>query len=93
MTALSLIIAVAVGVIAGVAGRILLRRDRTVPLWLPVAAGVAAAVLATVLARMADTERSGPTVTEFVLQLLFAGAGVATVAMTADRERTGESSR
>jgi uncharacterized membrane protein YeaQ/YmgE (transglycosylase-associated protein family) len=86
MTALSLIIAVTVGVVAGAAGRALVRR-RSVPLWLLVAAGVAAAVLATVVARMAGVERPGPTVTEVVLQILLAAAGVALVAATADRER------
>ncbi|MBG0565448.1 GlsB/YeaQ/YmgE family stress response membrane protein [Actinoplanes aureus] len=87
MTALSLIIAVTVGVVVGVAGRTLVRRGRTVPLWLPIAAGVAAAVLATVVARMANTARPGPTATEVVLQVLFAAAGVALVAVTADRRR------
>ncbi|WP_328471417.1 hypothetical protein OHA21_07185 [Actinoplanes sp. NBC_00393] len=89
MTALSLIIAVTVGVVAGVTGRMLLRRGRTVPLWLPIAAGVAAAVLATVLSRMANTDRPGPTLTEILLQVLFAVAGVAVVAVTADQAPTG----
>ena len=85
MTAHSLIIAMVVGLAVGVAGRVLACRNRTVPMWLPVAAAVAAAILATVIARMANSDRTGPTVLEFVLQALFAGAGVVVVAVTADR--------
>lgn len=85
MTGLSLITAVAVGAVIGLAGRFLAFRGRTVPVWLPVAAGVAAAVMATVIARMANSDRPGPTVLELVLQVLFAAAGVAVVAVTADR--------
>ncbi|MEU4427641.1 GlsB/YeaQ/YmgE family stress response membrane protein [Actinoplanes sp. NPDC024001] len=89
MTAHSLITAVILGLVIGVAGRMLLRRSRSVPVWLPIAAGVAAAVLATVIARMANTERSGPTVVEIALQVLFALAGVTVVAITADRPPAG----
>lgn len=86
MTAQSLIIAVAVGLVVGCTGRLLIRRGRSVPLWLPVAAGVAAAVLAAVITRMANTDQPGPTVIEVALQVLFAVIGVLLVAMTADRQ-------
>ncbi|OJF15239.1 hypothetical protein [Couchioplanes caeruleus] len=89
MTALSLIIAVTVGLVAGVTGGLQVRRSRPVPLWVPVAAGVAAAILATVIARMADSDRPGPTLVELLLQVIFAAAGVAVVAVTADRPPAG----
>ncbi|SDT27837.1 GlsB/YeaQ/YmgE family stress response membrane protein [Actinoplanes derwentensis] len=93
MTGLSLITAVAIGAVIGIVGRVLTRRGRNVPLWLPVAAGVAAAVLATVIARMANSDRPGPTLLEIVLQVLFAAAGVAVVAVTADRPSSRSSAR
>jgi hypothetical protein len=85
MTANSLFIAVAVGVVTGVVGRLLAGRSRSVPVWLPIAAGVAAAVLATVLAWMSDAIRPGLSDLAVVLQVLFAAAGVAVVVATADR--------
>ncbi|GIF45145.1 GlsB/YeaQ/YmgE family stress response membrane protein [Actinoplanes xinjiangensis] len=91
MTGLSLIAAVSVGAVIGAAGRMLAARCRTVPVWLPLAAGVAAALLATVLTRMAATDGPGPTLVEFVLQVLFAAAGVTLVALTADRPGTPSS--
>jgi uncharacterized membrane protein YeaQ/YmgE (transglycosylase-associated protein family) len=85
VTGLSLIAAVTVGAVIGAAGRMLAARCRTAPIWLPLAAGVAAAVLATVLTRMAAVDGPGPTLVEFVLQVLFAAAGVTVVTLTADR--------
>ncbi|MEV0902765.1 hypothetical protein [Actinoplanes sp. NPDC049802] len=85
MTAHSLIIAVAVGVVTGVAGRLFARRRRLVPVWLPISAGVAAAVLATVLTWLADAILSGLSDAAVVLQVLFAAAAVAIVVLTADR--------
>ncbi|BEL05229.1 hypothetical protein Q0Z83_034200 [Actinoplanes sichuanensis] len=93
MTGLSLIAAVTVGAVIGVAGRMLAARCRTVPVWLPPAAGVAAAVLATVLTRMASVGEPGPTLVEFVLQVLFAVAGVTAVALTAERPGTPTSEK
>jgi hypothetical protein len=85
MTADSLIIAVTVGIVIGVVGRVVVCRGRAVPWWLPAAAGVAAAVLVTVVAWMADADRSGPTALEVLLQVLSAAAGVAVVAVTTER--------
>ncbi|MBO3744144.1 GlsB/YeaQ/YmgE family stress response membrane protein [Actinoplanes flavus] len=85
MTARSLFIAVAVGVVTGVVGRLLAGRSRSVPVWLPIAAGVAAAMLATVLAWMSDVVRPGLSDLAVVMQVLFAAAGVAIVVATADR--------
>jgi hypothetical protein len=85
MTAYSLVIAVAVGVVTGIAGRLLAGRNRVVPVWLPVAAGVAAAVLATVLIWMAAAVRPGLSKLAVTLQVLFAALGVAAVLITADR--------
>jgi uncharacterized membrane protein (UPF0136 family) len=85
MTAFSLIIAVTVGLVIGVAGRLVACRGRSAPWWLPVSAAVAAAVLATVAVRMANTDHTAPTLLEVALQLLFAVVGVAVVAATADR--------
>ncbi|MEU8663034.1 hypothetical protein [Actinoplanes philippinensis] len=86
MTARSLIIAVVVGVVTGLAGRFVAGHSRTVPVWLPVAAGVAAAVLATVLARMADSVRPGLPDLAVVVQVSFAVVTVAAVVATADRQ-------
>jgi hypothetical protein len=85
MTADSLITAVAIGIVVGVAGRVVVCRGRAIPWWLPAAAGVAAAVLVTVIAWMADSDRSGPTALEVLSQVLSAAAGVAVVAVTSDR--------
>jgi hypothetical protein len=85
MTADSLIIAVTVGVVVGLAGRIVVCRGRDLPWWLPAAAGVAAAVMMTVITWMVDADRSGPTAIEVLLQALAAAAGVTIVAVTADR--------
>ncbi|WP_328474399.1 GlsB/YeaQ/YmgE family stress response membrane protein [Actinoplanes sp. NBC_00393] len=97
MTAHSLIIAVTVGIVVGVAGHILTCRGRSVPLWLPPAAAVAAAVLATVIARMANASRPDLTPAEIIVQVLSAVAVVALVAVTggpapagAPREHAGE---
>jgi hypothetical protein len=91
MTAHSLIIAVVVGLVVGIGGRMVLCRRRNVPAWLPVAAAVATAVLAAVIARMANADRVGLTAFEITLQVLFAGAAVAVVALTA--ERTAQTSQ
>jgi uncharacterized membrane protein YeaQ/YmgE (transglycosylase-associated protein family) len=85
MTAHSLIIAVMVGVVTGIAGRLLAGRNRTLPVWLSVSAGVAAAVLATVLAWMVDSVRPGLSDLAVVGQVLFAVVAVAAVVITADR--------
>lgn len=85
MTANSLITAVTVGLFIGVIGRLLTRRARLLPLWLPVSAAVGAAVLAAIIAERADADRPGPTVFEVILQVVFAVAGVTVVAVTADR--------
>ncbi|BBH67162.1 hypothetical protein ACTI_38470 [Actinoplanes sp. OR16] len=86
MTAVSLAAAVAVGVVAGLAALVPLRR-RGLPLWLPFAAGVGAAVLASVVTRLSNAERTSLTLVEFMLQILFAGAGLAAVAVTARNDR------
>lgn len=83
MTAPSLLIAVTLGLLIGLAGRLLPRRARTIPLWLPAAAGVCAAVLATVILRMAVTPA------DVALQVLAATAGVAGVVLTADVRSAG----
>ncbi|MFC4070295.1 hypothetical protein [Actinoplanes subglobosus] len=93
MTGQSLIIAVTVGVVLGVAGRLLAGRRRSLPLWLPPAAGVAAALLATVLTRMAATDPPTPATPEIILQVLFAAAGVTIVALTADRPSADRETR
>lgn len=95
MTAVSLVTAVTIGLVIGLAGRFVTTHGRGAPLWLPLAVGVGAAVFATIVTRMANADRTGLTVVEVLLQVLFAGAGVALVAATADRrprtryDRTG----
>jgi uncharacterized membrane protein (UPF0136 family) len=85
MTAQSLITAVTIGLVLGVTGRLVLRRARGLPMWLPLCAGVGAALLASVMARLAHHDGPVPAGTELAVQVLFAVAGVAVVAMTADR--------
>ncbi|WP_436534651.1 GlsB/YeaQ/YmgE family stress response membrane protein [Actinoplanes sp. HUAS TT8] len=87
MTASSLLTAVTIGLVIGLAGRLLPRRARSVPVWLPAAAGVGAAVLATVIVRMTVPTGAGPGAAEVALQVLFATAGVAGVVTTADRPK------
>lgn len=89
MTASSLISAVTAGVVIGLAGWMLIRRARVAPPWLPVASSVGAALLATILARLTNTDQSNLTAPVAFLQILFAAAGVAAVAGTADRPKHG----
>lgn len=90
MTVHSLIIAVAAGALTGVTGRLLAGRRRTLPTWLPVAAGVAAAVLATVLALIAGSFRPEKPDLVIILQVLFAAVAVAAVVATADRKAAAQ---
>ncbi|WP_229073600.1 GlsB/YeaQ/YmgE family stress response membrane protein [Actinoplanes sp. DH11] len=86
MSAVSLAAAVAVGLVAGLAACAPLRR-RGLPVWLPFAAGVGAAVLASIVTRLSNAERTSLTLVEVVLQVLFAAAGLAAVAVTARNDR------
>ncbi|WP_127506240.1 GlsB/YeaQ/YmgE family stress response membrane protein [Actinoplanes solisilvae] len=88
MTLSSLVTALAVGVVLGLAGRSLVPAGRVVPFWVPVAVSVGAAVLATVVARLAGVDTAGVTAVEVVLQVIFASVGVALVAATADRSHS-----
>ncbi|GAA2700526.1 GlsB/YeaQ/YmgE family stress response membrane protein [Actinoplanes palleronii] len=92
MTAVSLVTAVTIGLVTGLVGRLVTTHRRGAPLWLPPAVGIGAAVFATVVLRMADAGATGPTTVEVLLQVVFAAAGVALVAITTDRahyDRTG----
>ena len=85
MTVVSLVAAVTVGLLAGLAGLASAQVRRSVPVWLPVAIGVGAAMLATLALQMAAPGRTGLTGTELVLQIVFAVAAVALVAVTGGR--------
>jgi hypothetical protein len=85
VTAVSLITAVTVGALLGLAGRLATSARRRTPLWLPVAVGVGAALLGTIIARLADSEAAGLTRTEVVLQVVLGVLGVALVVATGDR--------
>ncbi|WP_250031124.1 hypothetical protein [Paractinoplanes maris] len=89
MTVTSLVTAVVVGGLLGLAGHLLTRAERRVPFWLPPTVGVGAAVFATTVARIAADLPSGLSLTELGLQVVSGGAGVAAVVITADR-RTSE---
>ncbi|MEV4351289.1 hypothetical protein AB0J83_43085 [Actinoplanes sp. NPDC049596] len=78
MTVSSLVTALAIGTLLGLAAR---RLRRAVPFWVPLAVAVGAAMLATVLARLAGLG----TTAEVLLQTLFAATGIVLVAATADR--------
>jgi hypothetical protein len=82
MTVTSLVTAVAVGAVLGVAGWVV---RRGVPFWLPPAAGVGAAVFATTIARIAADLPAGFSLTELGLQVFFAASAVTAVVATADR--------
>jgi hypothetical protein len=88
MTATSLISAVTVGLVLGVLARWLVAACRSVPFWLPPAAGVGAAVLATVAARLAGVDGSQVSLIEVILQLGAAGLSLSAVAATGDRQRS-----
>ena len=85
MTITSLLTALAVGAVIGLAGRILMPAGRGIPFWVPLAVGIGAAVLGTVTARLAGVETPGVAAIELLLQIVFAGVAVALVAATADR--------
>ncbi|SNY55297.1 GlsB/YeaQ/YmgE family stress response membrane protein [Paractinoplanes atraurantiacus] len=85
MTVSSLVTALLVGAALGAGARWLVPATRGVPFWVPVAVAVGAAVLATVVARFAGVDTSGVSAVEVFLQVVFAAAGVALVAGTADR--------
>ncbi|MFC7534077.1 GlsB/YeaQ/YmgE family stress response membrane protein [Actinoplanes sp. GCM10030250] len=87
MTAGTLAAGVVVGLVVGLAGQLLAARRRDVPLWLFLAVGVGAALLATIVALLANPGRPGPTMVDVLLQVLFAGAAVGLVAVTARRTR------
>ncbi|XVU20871.1 GlsB/YeaQ/YmgE family stress response membrane protein [Actinoplanes sp. CA-054009] len=85
MTVSSLVTALLVGAALGAGARWLLPATRGVPFWVPLAVAVGAAVLATVVARFAGVDTSGVAPVEVILQVVFAAAGIALVAGTADR--------
>ncbi len=85
MTAVSLITAVAVGALIGIAGRLATPARRRTPLWLPMAVGIGAALLGTIIARLADSESAGLTRTEVVLQVALGVLGVSLAVATGDR--------
>ncbi|KUL22817.1 hypothetical protein [Actinoplanes awajinensis] len=86
MTTVSLVTAVAVGLVIGLASLITSSQiRRNVPIWLPAAVGIGTAMLATLIAQMTDPGRAGLTTVELILQVTFPVAGLAVVAVTARR--------
>lgn len=84
MTVSSLVTALVVGIVVGLAGRSM-PTGRSVPVWVYVAVGVGLALLATIAARLAGVGTAGVSAVEMALQLVLAASGVTLVAATADR--------
>jgi uncharacterized membrane protein YeaQ/YmgE (transglycosylase-associated protein family) len=79
----SIIVAIVVGAIIGILGRLIIPGKQNMPIWLTVVIGIVAALLGTAIARalgFADT--AGFDWREFLLQVLLAAVGVAIVAGT-----------
>lgn len=85
MSVMHLVAAVAVGVGVGFIGHLVMPAGRRVPFWVPIAAAVGAALLATITAHMADSDPTGVSTTDIVMQVVFASLTITLVAATADR--------
>jgi hypothetical protein len=92
MTVISLVTAVALGIVIGGACRMFTAR-RQAPLWLPVTAAVGAAVLGTVIVRLAGNDAAGTSAVELAVQAAFAVMGAAIVTVTADHRPVDRSER
>jgi uncharacterized membrane protein YeaQ/YmgE (transglycosylase-associated protein family) len=89
MTITGIITAIIVGLIIGALGRLVVPGRQNIPIWLTLAIGVLAALLGTILARFVGVDTAGFSFLQLLLQIALAAGGVALVAGTAGRRRTG----
>jgi uncharacterized membrane protein YeaQ/YmgE (transglycosylase-associated protein family) len=89
MTVTGVIMAIIVGLIVGVLGRLLVPGKQRIPLWLTIAVGIVAAFVGTALARAMGipTATSGIDWMELLVQVIVAAVGVALVGGLGRRRR------
>ena len=88
MTVTSVIVAIIVGLIIGVLGRMVAPGKQDIPLWLTLLVGVVAAFIGTAIASALDiSDTKGFDFWEFVIQVIVAAVGVSLVAGVAGRNR------
>ena len=88
MTVTSVIVAIIVGLIIGVLGRMVAPGKQDIPLWLTLLVGVVAAFIGTAIASALDiSDTKGFDFWEFIIQVIVAAVGVSLVAGVAGRNR------
>jgi uncharacterized membrane protein YeaQ/YmgE (transglycosylase-associated protein family) len=88
MTVTSVIVAIIVGLVIGVLGRMVAPGKQDIPLWLTVVVGVVAAFIGTAIASALDiSDTKGFDFWEFIIQVIVAAVGVSLVAGVAGRNR------
>ena len=88
MTVTSIIVAIIVGLVIGVLGRLVAPGKQDIPLWLTVLVGIVAAFIGTAIASALDiSDTKGFDFWEFVIQVIVAAVGVSLVAGVAGRNR------
>jgi uncharacterized membrane protein YeaQ/YmgE (transglycosylase-associated protein family) len=88
MTITGIITALAVGLIVGALGRLVVPGRQHLPVWLTLVIGVVAALLGTVLARLAGIDQAGFSLWTLLIQVGLAGLAVFAVAATGRRRHT-----
>ncbi|HEV8562862.1 MAG TPA: GlsB/YeaQ/YmgE family stress response membrane protein [Actinophytocola sp.] len=81
MTVTGIIMAIIIGLVVGVLGRLVLPGRQNIPIWLTIVVGIVAALLGTALARAIGipTATSGIDWLELIVQVILAAVGVALV--------------
>ncbi len=88
MTVTSVVVAIIVGLIIGVLGRIVAPGKQDIPLWLTILVGVVAAFVGTFIAdALGFNDTKGIDVWEFIVQVVLAAVGVTVVAGAYGRNR------
>ena len=88
MTVTSIIVAIIVGLVIGVLGRLVAPGKQDIPLWLTVLVGIVAAFIGTAIASALDiSDTKGFDFWEFIIQVIVAAVGVSLVAGVAGRNR------
>ena len=88
MTVTSILVALIVGLIIGVLGRLVAPGKQNIPIWLTIVVGVVAAILGTFIAdALGFNDTKGIDVLEFVVQVILAAVGVTVVAGMYGRNR------
>lgn len=88
MTVTSVIVAIIVGLVIGVLGRLVAPGKQDIPLWLTVLVGIVAAFIGTAIASALDiSDTKGFDFWEFIIQVIVAAVGVSLVAGVSGRNR------